>query len=153
MMSSAKKLERVQVASAIYDYIAVGIFAFPVIAAWHLGVNLQGIHQALEFTGGYPAFDPLHLLFANLFGGFAIMWSTLRIVKKLPVFGLCDGLLRVYYATLMLLYVVVWKTSAILSVFIAVELFWGVWQLWLYFALQKELNSSERHFSAQPNRA
>jgi hypothetical protein len=151
MMSTAKKLEKVQTASAIYDYIAVGIFAFPVIVAWHLGVNLQGLHQAMGFTGDFPAFDPLHLLFANLFGAFAVMWSTLRILKKLPVFGLCDGLLRLYYATLMLLYVVVWKTSAILSVFIAVELFWGIWQLWLYFALQREIRNNVSQFSTEPN--
>lgn len=153
MMSTAKKLEKVQMASAIYDYIAVGIFAFPIIAAWHLGVNLQGLHQAMGFTGDFPAFDPLHLLFANLFGAFAIMWSTLRILKKSPVFGLCDGWLRLYYASLMLLYVAVWNTSVILGVFIVVELFWGGWQLWLYFALQRELNNNHTDFSAQPNRA
>ncbi|MGR8953595.1 MAG: hypothetical protein ACU83V_14460 [Gammaproteobacteria bacterium] len=137
-MSISRTLERVQVASAIYDYIAVGIFAFPVIASWHLGSNLRWVHDTMAFSGGYPVFDPLHLLFTNLFGAFAIMWSTLRIAKKLPVLGLCDGLLRCYYAFLMCLYVVIWQTSGILGLFIVIELFWGGWQLQLYYSLKRE---------------
>lgn len=137
-MTTPKMLERVQVASSIYDYLAAGIFAFPVIAAWYLGSTLHGTHEMLGLSGSYPVFDSFHVLFANLFGAFAVMWSTLRIVKRLPVLGLCDGLLRSYYAAIMFAYVLVWQTSSILYVFIVVEIFWGSWQLFLYFSAKRQ---------------
>lgn len=141
-MNAAKKLEKVQVASAIYDYFAAGILAFPLIASWYLGTILHGTHEMLGASGSYPGFDYFHLLFVNLFGGFAIMWSTLRIIKREPVMGLCDGLLRSYYAAMMLLYVAYWGITFILIAFIFIEIFWGAWQLYLYFAARRQEESS-----------
>ncbi len=137
-MNTLKRLERVQISSSIYDYFAAGIFAFPVIASWYLGSTLHNTHDIIGASGNYPVFDPLHLLFVNLFGAFAVMWSTLSIIKPEPVFGLCDGFLRLYYACIMCLYVLFWSTTSILIVFIVVEIFWGSWQLFLYYSARKQ---------------
>ncbi len=140
-MNAAKKLEKVQVASAIYDYFAAGILAFPLLSSWYLGTMLYGTHEMSGASGSYPEFDHFHVLFANLFGAFAIMWSTLRIIKREPVMGLCDGVLRCYYAAIMLFYVMFWGTTSILIAFIVAELFWGLWQLFLYFSARRQSES------------
>jgi len=137
-MNASKQLEKVQLASSIYDYIAAGVFAFPIIASWYFINVLSETHALFGSIGSYPEFSPFHVLFANLFGGFAIMWSTLRIIKRLPVFGLCDGLLRCYYGTIMLLYILFWQLSSLLYLFVAIEFFWGSWQLILYFSAKKQ---------------
>ena len=138
-MSAARKLEKVQLASSIYDYIAAGVFAFPIIAAWYLSNTLHDTHIMMGAEGSYPKFEDFHVLFANFFGGFAIMWSTLRIVKRTPVLGMCDGFLRLYFASIMTLYLFMFNTSLVLSIFIVVELFWGSWQLFLYFSARRDL--------------
>ena len=138
-MNASRTLIKVQVASAVYDYFAAGIFAFPIVAAWHLGGNIRFVHELLGSAGGFPEFEPFHLLFLNMFGGFTIMWSTLRIVwREKPLLGLCDGLLRYYFAFLMLTYVFYWETSAMLLVFVASELIWGTALIWLFLAQRKE---------------
>jgi len=138
-MNAAKSLEKVQVASAIYDYIAAGIFAFPIIAQWYLNNIMHETHALLGSVGHYPKFEePFYLLFVNLFGGFVIMWSTLRISLRLPVFGLCDGLLRVYFGCLMLSSTLLWSSSVMLYVFVFFEFGWGLSQLFLYVAQRKK---------------
>jgi hypothetical protein len=137
-MSKSKSLEKLQVITSLYDYVAAGVFAFPILSAWYISTMMYGTHELMGSHGSYPAFDPFHLLFANLFGGFAIMWSTLRIVKRLPVMGMCDGYLRLYYACIMSIYFFVFGTTAILLAFIAIELIFGSWQLYLYYGSQKE---------------
>ena len=137
-MNYSKKLEKAQLISSIYDYIAAGIFAIPVLAAWYLNTTLHGAHQLMGASGSYPIFGDFHMLFANLFGGFAIMWSTLRIIKRSPELGMCDGFLRLYYAAVMLLYAFQFETTSILYMFMATELFFGSWQLFLYFSAKRE---------------
>jgi len=137
-MNASKALSQVQLASAIYDYIAAGILAFPVIAAWHLGSTMLVTHELFGAVGSYPAFEPFHLLIINLFGGFTIMWSTLRIYSRQPIFGLCDGVLRWYFASLMLFYILVWSTSVMLYCFVVMEILWGSAQIWLFLAQRRQ---------------
>ncbi len=137
-MTTGKKLERVQVASALYDFIAAGVYVLPVVAMWYLNSTLHSAHQTWGTSGDFPAFDHLHVIFVNLFGGFVVMWSTLRIIKRTPVFALCDGLLRFYFAIIMLFYVLNWQVTSLIYAFILMEIFWGYWQLSLYYALQKQ---------------
>ncbi|MEC4090395.1 hypothetical protein [Pseudoalteromonas rubra] len=137
-MNATQKLSKAQLYSAIYDYFAAGMFALPILTAWYLAGPLQEAHTLFGATGDYPQFSGFHLLFANLFGGFAIMWSTLRIVKREPIFGMCDGYLRLYYGSLMCLYVFAFDTSRILYLFILIEFFWSSVQLTLYYKAKKE---------------
>ncbi len=137
-MKPSKALVKVQVTSALFDFVVAGIFAFPILAAIHLSVNLQFVHELFGSVGSFPVFEPMHLLFLNMFGGFAIMWSTLRIVwREQPLLCLCDGLLRYYFAFLMFLYVSFWGVTMMLSVFIITELLWGTALVWQYVAHRK----------------
>ena len=134
-MTTSTSLARVQVASALFDYFVAGIFAFPIVATIHLGVNLRFVHEWLGALGSFPGFEPFHLLFVNMFGGFAIMWSTLRIIRRdEALLALCDALLRYYFALLMLIYVVLWQAPAMLYAFVASELIWGTALVWVVIA-------------------
>lgn len=139
MSMTRKKLEKAQLCSSIYDYFAAGIFAFPIFTAWYISNVLGLTHNVMGSVGQLPEFSAFHVLFANLFGGFAIMWSTLRIIKRdQPILGMCDGYLRLYYALMMCFYILYFDASRVLLIFIVIEFTWSSVQLSLYYKLKKE---------------
>lgn len=126
LMSRPATLGRVQAASAVYDCVMAGVFAFPVVAAIYLDTTLRYVHQSFGAVGTFPPFDPFHLLFVNLFGGLTIAWSTVRIIRRAdPILAVSDAWLRYYFALLMIVYVAAWGAPAILYAFVASELVWG----------------------------
>lgn len=125
-------LARAQRWSAAYDLLAAAVFALPFSAAWDLE-QLQELHQRLGLTGAFPRFEPMNLLFVNLFGGFVVVWSVLRLLRPEPVLGLCDGVLRLFFASLMLHYLGAHAVTTLLLVFCIAELAWGSLQLVLFF--------------------
>lgn len=124
-------LARVQRWSACYDLLAAAVFAFPFSAAWDLQ-QLQELHQRLGLSGAFPRFEPMNLLFVNLFGGFVVVWSVLRLLRPEPVLGLCDGVLRLFFASLMLHYLGTHSVTTLLVAFCVAEMVWGSLQLVLF---------------------
>ncbi len=131
MSTPERRLRAVQRASAIYDLIAVTPFAIPGVAAWQIS-RLHAIATQLGSPGDFPAFQPTHLLFANLFGIFTIVWSVLRLRNPEPTYALCDAILRFAFATTLLVYVVAYHVTCVLLLFVGFELLWGGLQFVAY---------------------
>ncbi len=122
-----------QAASAVYDLFAAGVYAVPILAAWHFRVNVASIHEWTGATGQLAAFEPLHMLFVNMFGWFTIVWSVLRIAwREKPTLVLCDVALRLYFAALMLGYISFAGISAVLYAFVVSEIAWSTALIWVY---------------------
>jgi hypothetical protein len=82
------------------------------------------------------------MLFVYMLGGFSIMWSTLRIFwKEQATLALCDGLLRLFFALLMLAVMMIWDATRALIPFMISELAWSAVLIWAYFG-HKRLASS-----------
>lgn len=83
-------------ASGWYDLIVTAPFATP----WTFAL----LHQALNALagalgiGGLPAFEPSHLLMANLMGSVVCVWSVLRIRQPSVVLGRYDAVARALFA-------------------------------------------------------
>ena len=82
--------------SAWYDLIVTAPFATP----WTFAL----LHQALSALahalgmGGLPAFEPTHLLMANLMGSVVCVWSVLRIRRPSVALGRYDAVARGLFA-------------------------------------------------------
>ena len=143
MQKTSKTLVKVQVASAVYDYFAAGILAIPVLADWHLRTNINAVHTLFGAQGSFPAFEPFHMLFVYMLGGFTIMWSTLRIFwKEQATLALCDGLLRLFFASLMLAVMMIWDATRALIPFVISELAWSAVLIWAYFGHRRLASSN-----------
>jgi hypothetical protein len=115
-------LAGVQYATAVFDYVVAGPFAFPVLVGLYINAVIPSLHDLLGGAGTWPVFDPAHLMFLNMFGWFSIVWSTLRIVwRDQPLLALCDAVLRLYFATMMFVYLSIYSVSIVLYPFIASE--------------------------------
>jgi hypothetical protein len=92
-------------ASGWYDLIVTAPFAMP----WTFAL----LHQALNALagalgiGGLPAFEPSHLLMANLMGSVVCVWSVLRIRQPSVTLGRYDAVARALFA--------VWQAYALAS--------------------------------------
>jgi len=95
-MVSESTFVRIVRASAWYDLIVSAPFATPWTFAW--------LHQALSAValalgiGGLPAFEPTHVLMANLMGSVVCVWSVLRIRQTSVALGRYDGVARWLFA-------------------------------------------------------
>lgn len=73
-MWTATQYRNVVRGSAWYDLIVTAAFVTP----WSFAL----VHQlltALNWPGELPAFEPLHMLMANLLGSVVCVWAVLRI--------------------------------------------------------------------------
>lgn len=116
-------------ASAVYDLAVTGAFATP----WTFHV----VHQVLRQISPLPAFEPLHVLFANLLGSIVVIWSLLRIWHPQPVFGLFDSLARGLFFIWQLYYLLAMNGSPIVWFFAVLEFAFGVAQVYGYWLLYK----------------
>lgn len=104
-MVSDSTFVRIVRASAWYDLIVTAPFATPWTFAW--------LHQALNALPGglgiglLPAFEPAHLLMANLMGSVVCVWSVLRIRQASVALGRYDAVARWLFA--------VWQAYALMS--------------------------------------
>ncbi|MFF7754210.1 hypothetical protein ACFZCP_34365 [Streptomyces sp. NPDC007971] len=118
---------RVVRASAWYDLVVTAGFATP----WTYAL----VHDALSSLGGalglgvLPALDPMQTLYANLMGSVVVVWALLRILRPLPVHGLCDGVARALFATWQA-YALGHGATRLLWLFFVVEAAFGLAQLW-----------------------
>jgi hypothetical protein len=112
-------------ASAIYDLAVTAGFATP----WTFAM----VHQLLGQISPMPAFEPMHVLFANLLGSLVVVWSLLRIWQPRPVFGLADAAARGLFFTWQMYYLLAMHGVPIVWAFAAFEFLFGVTQAYGYW--------------------
>ncbi|ENZ79113.1 MULTISPECIES: hypothetical protein [Ralstonia] len=95
MVSESTFLRIVRV-SAWYDLIVTAPFATPWTFAL-LHQALSALAQALGI-GSLPAFEPTHLLMANLMGSVVCVWSVLRLRQTSVALGRYDAVARWLFA-------------------------------------------------------
>ncbi|MFJ9828992.1 hypothetical protein ACIRSU_32150 [Streptomyces sp. NPDC101160] len=83
------------------------------------------LHDAL--APGGPA-DRLTVLYANLMGSVVMVWSLLRVLRPLPLYGLLDGVARALFASWQA-YALAHGAAPVVGLFLVVEVAWGVVQL------------------------
>jgi hypothetical protein len=126
MWTSAQYRQLVR-GSAWYDLIVTAAFATPwSFAALH-GL-LSSVSQAFNLSGELPAFEPMHMLMANLLGSIVCVWAVLRIRDPQQVFGRYDAAGRFLFSAWQL-YALVQGASSLLVIFLFFELAWGVVQV------------------------
>lgn len=123
----------------LYDLAVTFPFAIPYLAYTQI-MMLSSLNQYLGFSGTIPSFEPLHLLFINLFGTIVSFWSVLRIHKGEPIFGLYDGVGRFLFASLMIFYILHYHVSQVVVLFLVPEIILGVIQLYGYWRLRRTEN-------------
>ena len=126
-MWTSTQYRRVVRGSAWYDLIVTAAFVTP----WSFAVlhgGLAGLSQALDLPGALPAFEPMHMLMANLLGSIVCVWAVLRIRDPQQVYGRYDAVGRLLFATWQL-YALLHGATALLVIFLFFELAWGVAQV------------------------
>ena len=124
-------------ASAIYDLVVTFPFAFPILALFNI-TFLTDIHENYLFSGTFPEFLPIHLLFVNFMGCLVIVWSVLRMSKPYAFLGLYDSYARFLFSFTMLYYLLVHDVTGILWLFFIPELTWGSIQFFGYYYRDNE---------------
>ena len=126
-MWTSAQYRRLVRGSAWYDLIVTAAFATPwSFVALH-GV-LTSVSQALDLPGELPAFEPMHMLMANLLGSIVCVWSVLRIRDPQQVYGRYDAVGRFLFSAWQL-YALLHGASSLLVLFLVFELAWGVAQV------------------------
>jgi hypothetical protein len=127
MMWTATQYRNVVRGSAWYDLIVTAAFVTP----WSFAVlhgALTALSQALDLPGELPAFEPVHLLIANLFGSVVCMWAVLRIRDPQQIYGRYDAVTRFLFAA-WLAYALAHGASSLVVGFLVLELAWGIAQV------------------------
>ncbi|SFB50759.1 hypothetical protein SAMN03159488_04539 [Pseudomonas sp. NFIX10] len=113
--------------SAWYDLIVSAVLATPwSFAALH-GV-LMSLSQLFDLPGELPPFAPAHLLMVNLLGSIVCVWAVLRIRDPQLLYGRYDAVGRFLFAAWQL-YALLHGASAVLWVFLFLEVVWGLVQV------------------------
>lgn len=95
-MVSESTFVRLVRASAWYDLIVTAPFATP----WTFALLHQALNALAGTLGfaGLPAFEPAHVLMANLMGSVVCVWSVLRIRQPSVALGRYDAVARGLFA-------------------------------------------------------
>ena len=126
-MWTSTQYRRLVRGSAWYDLIVMVAFVTPwSFAVMHSG--LAGVSQAFDLPGELPAFEPMHMLMANLLGSIVCVWAVLRIRDPQQLFGRYDAAGRFLFSAWQL-YALLHGASSLLVVFLFFELAWGVAQV------------------------
>ena len=126
-MWSSTQYRRVVRGSAWYDLLVTAAFVTPwSFAALH-GV-LSSVSQVFDLPGELPAFEPMHVLMANLLGSIVCVWAVLRIRDPQQVYGRYDAVGRFLFSAWQL-YALLHGASSLLVIFLFFELAWGVVQV------------------------
>ena len=126
-MWTSTQYRRLVRGSAWYDLIVTAAFATPWSFAFLQGA-LSGLSQALNLPGELPAFEPMHMLMANLLGSIVCVWAVLRIRDPQPIYGRYDAVGRFLFATWQA-YALAHGASSLLVIFLFFEVVWGVVQV------------------------
>ena len=126
-MWTSMQYRRVVRGSAWYDLIVSAVLATPwSFAALH-GV-LMSLTQLFDLPGELPPFAPAHMLMVNLLGSIVCVWAVLRIRDPQPLYGRYDAVGRFLFAAWQL-YALLHGASAVLWVFLFLEVVWGLVQV------------------------
>jgi hypothetical protein len=115
---------RIVRASAWYDLLVTIGFATP----WTFAMihhSLAILIQALGLPGGFPAFEPVHMLMANLLGSIVTIWAILRLRDTRQQYGRYDAAGRFLFAAWQL-YAVAHGANMIILGFTLFELGFGI---------------------------
>jgi hypothetical protein len=123
MMWTSTQYRNVVRGSAWYDLVVTAGFATP----WSFAL-VHGMLSALNLPGELPAFQPVHMLMANLLGSVVCVWAVLRIRDPQARYGRYDAVARFLFAAWQG-YALLHGASSILIVFLVFELAWGVAQV------------------------
>jgi hypothetical protein len=123
MMWTSTQYRNVVRGSAWYDLIVTAAFVTP----WSFAA-LHGFLTALNLPGELPAFQPVHMLMANLLGSVVCVWAVLRIRDPQALYGRYDAVARFLFAAWQG-YALLHGASSILLVFLVFELAWGIAQV------------------------
>jgi hypothetical protein len=118
---------RIVRASAWYDLLVTIGFATP----WTFALihhSLTDIVQTLGLPGAFPAFEPAHVLMANLLGSVVTVWALVRMRHTHQRLGRYDALARFLFAAWQI-YAVTHGASTIVLGFTVFELLFGVLQI------------------------
>lgn len=121
-------------ASALYDFI----FTLPFLTPWTFLV----LHKTLNAISPVPHFDPIHILFVNLFGSIVIVWSILRIRSPLPLYGFYDSIGRLLFSTWFFYNIVFYQAHPVLVLFAILEVLWFIIQAYGYHKIRKNFSST-----------
>jgi hypothetical protein len=118
--------------SGIYDIVIMIPFAIPGLVAWTMH-QISNVHDSLMLAGTVPEFSSMHLLFINIMAIVTIVWSVLRVIDPIPLYGIFDTVSRIFIAAIMLVYLLQYNISGILWIFFMVEITWAIIQINAYF--------------------
>ena len=107
-------------------------FAIPGVVAWTMH-QISNIHNSLMLSGTVPEFSSMHLLFINMMAIITIVWSVLRVINPIPLYGIYDTVTRIFIAAIMLVYLLQYNVSEIIWLFFMVEITWAALQINAYF--------------------
>ena len=115
---------RIVRASAWYDLLVTIGFATPwtFVLVHH---SLASVIHALGLQGGFPAFEPTHMLMANLLGSIVSIWAILRLRDPQRQYGRYDAAARFLFAAWQL-YAVAHGANMIILGFTLFELGFGM---------------------------
>ncbi|VVN43719.1 hypothetical protein PS662_05652 [Pseudomonas fluorescens] len=126
-MWTSMQYRRLVRGSAWYDLIVTAAFITPWSFAALQG-GLLSVSQFFDLPGELPAFEPMHMLMANLLGSIVCVWAVLRIGDPQPIYGRYDAVGRFLFAAWQL-YALLQGASSLLVIFLVFELAWGVAQV------------------------
>ncbi|MHC8365120.1 hypothetical protein ACYZT9_04345 [Pseudomonas sp. ZT5P21] len=126
-MWTSMQYRRLVRGSAWYDLVVMAAFVTPwSFAALH-GI-LSSVSQFFSLSGELPAFEPMHMLMANLLGSIVCIWAVLRIRDPQQVYGRYDAAGRFLFSAWQL-YALLHGASSLLVIFLFFELAWGIAQV------------------------
>ncbi len=117
-------------ASAIYDLVVTAPFVTP----WSFAI----VQYFLNIISPVPTFEPMHMLFVNLFGSIVIVWAILRIRDPQPIYGFYDSIGRALFSMWFIYYLVLYSINPVTWIFAIFEIFWFAIQAYGFFKIPKE---------------
>lgn len=136
-MISSSQYTRIVRTGAWYDLLATIGFATP----WTFALvhkNLVWLSHTFGLPGAFPAFDPVHVLMANLLGSIVTVWAILRLRDPQHQFGRYNAIIRIAF--------IVWQLYALVHG--ASMIILGFTVVLLLFAIAETLPVAERTMPA-----
>ncbi len=108
-------------AGAFYDLIAVRPLAIPGLSYLQLEIMFK-LNGLFGFSGEMPTFEPVEMLFVNLFGMTALLWISTRLLRYEPHHCFMDVIFRSLVSVLLLFYGLTQYVHKLIWLFLVVEL-------------------------------
>jgi len=123
-ISLSQRLSRIVWLGALWDLLLTLPFATTWTAQAMIDL-LRLLQMSLGLSGELPVFEPMHLIFVNLFGTVVTLWALIRLRDPQPHYGLADGIGRLAFAGWMALYLWGYGGTQLLGAYLVFELIWS----------------------------